>query len=91
MKNKMMYDKGKEVRADSQESPVIDYGELRFPLSGQYIANRISASITAEEVRLIEVMRKHSVGFGKVMCIIYYQEGKLNRVEVEKVIESDKL
>ena len=48
----------------------------------------IECKLTPEEWQVIEFMRDLKVEFGKIQLSIYFQNGKLNRVETEKVIES---
>ncbi len=50
-----------------------------------------SVELTPDEAKLIEAIRKMRVSHGRIPCIIYIQDGKLVRVEFEKVVESVKL
>ena len=47
--------------------------------------------LTKEERTLIETLRGIKVDFGRIPCIIYIQDGKLFRIEMETAIKSTKL
>lgn len=43
---------------------------------------------TPEEDKLLKVIRDLKVEYGRILLTVYFQNGKLIRVEAEKVIES---
>ena len=46
-------------------------------------------NLTEAEQELIELIRQIKIEFGRVPCVIYFQDGKVIRIEYEKAIISE--
>ena len=60
-------------------------------MPGNEVDSDKEMELTKEERKLIETLRNIKVDFGRIPCIIYIQDGKLFRVEMETAIKSTKL
>ena len=52
---------------------------------------RVTVQLSGDEWRLIDAIRKTKIANGRIPCVIFMQDGKLVRIEFERVFESVKL
>lgn len=63
-----------------------------YDLFGERILGvKMQYRLTGAESKLIDSLRAIRANHCRVPCVIYIQDGKLARIEIEKVIESIKL
>jgi iron only hydrogenase large subunit-like protein len=48
----------------------------------------IDCKLTPQEWELVKIIRAEDIDFGRITFNLYYQRGKIIRIEREKVIES---
>jgi hypothetical protein len=48
----------------------------------------VETELTPAEKQLVDIVRTTKIEFGRIELVIYWQHGRLVRVEIVKVIES---
>jgi len=55
------------------------------------MTEKIACSLTPQEWEAIGIIRAAGIEFGRIIFTTYVENGKITRVEMEKVIESKRL